>query len=203
MAPTDLARVADLLIRRARREGSLRPQDVRAELARAGLPPEHAEDFAALASPALVFHKGRYYPAEGPCKAPERQRERIGQAVERLIRAYQQETTPRERRRQDRLAFTRPVEVWAEDDRELTLLSRDLSLTGIRLISPRSLLGQKVHVLLPSGSGAEPSRFLAQIVWSCAVGESLFENGAIFLDAFRAAADRLRVVGEDGETSPS
>ena len=57
---------------------------------------------------------------------------------------------------------------------ELTLLSRDLSLTGVRLISSRSLLGQKVHLFLPAEDGGDPYHFLVRILWSYAVGDGLF-----------------------------
>jgi hypothetical protein len=197
MAPTELPRVADLLVRRARREGYIRPRDVSAELSRAGFPETSTEEVLALAGPALVYHKGRYYPTESAQATPQRQRAKIKRAAARLIRGYKPQPAPQERRRQDRLAFIQAVEVWTDDGRERTLLSRDLSLTGIRLISSRCLLGQKMHVLLHAGGNGQPYRFVAQVLWSCAVGEELFENGAVFLDAFPQGAGRLRVVNED------
>ena len=69
-----------------------------------------------------------------------------------------------------------------DDQREMSLLSRDLSTTGIRLIGTRSLLGQKVRVLLPRSDSPEPWSFLVRILWTCTVGDNLFENGGSFLE---------------------
>jgi hypothetical protein len=62
----------------------------------------------------------------------------------------------------------------------LTLLSRDLSTTGIRLVGTKRLLGQKVRVLIPNGEGA-PLDFLVRILWTCPVGDDLVENGGTFI----------------------
>ena len=66
--------------------------------------------------------------------------------------------------------------------RQFTLLSRDLSLTGIRLVGTRRLLGQKVRVSLPQGDGTEACTFVVRILWTCAIGDDLFENGGTFLE---------------------
>ena len=60
------------------------------------------------------------------------------------------------------------------------MLTRDLSPTGLRLLGSRSLLGQKVRVHL-AGNGGRSCTFLVRILWSCAVGDNLFENGGSFL----------------------
>ena len=69
--------------------------------------------------------------------------------------------------------------VRTEDGREFTLLSRDLSATGIRLIGTRRLLGHKVHVIITSGGVSLD--FLVRILWTCPVGDDLVENGGTFL----------------------
>jgi hypothetical protein len=96
------------------------------------------------------------------------------------LRQQQAQSTRVERREQDRVDFIHPVKVVTEDGREMTLLSRDLSATGIRLIGTRRLLGQKVHVLISAGEGP-PLDFLVRILWTCPVGDDLIENGGTFL----------------------
>ena len=68
----------------------------------------------------------------------------------------------------------------------VSLLSRDLSETGIRLISPHSFLGQKLWLELPPTEGNNPPRFAVRILWTCAVGDGLFENGGSFLELVEA-----------------
>jgi len=86
-----------------------------------------------------------------------------------------------ERRGQDRIDFIQPVRVLMEDQRERHVLSRDLSTTGIRLIATRSLLGQKLRIIL--GEGDEACSLLVRVLWTCAVGDDLYENGCMFLEA--------------------
>ncbi len=83
-----------------------------------------------------------------------------------------------------------------EDRREYTLLSRDLSTTGIRLIGTRSLLGQKVRMVLTPDDQAEACVFLVRILWTCAIGDDLFENGGTFLEVVPQASVLLKVVGQ-------
>jgi hypothetical protein len=65
--------------------------------------------------------------------------------------------------------------VITEDGREFTLLSRDLSASGIRLIGTRRLLGQRIKVRI----GALD--FQVRVLWACPVGDDLVENGGTFL----------------------
>jgi hypothetical protein len=110
----------------------------------------------------------------------EQDQQRIRDAVGELARR-QDEASQAERRQEGRVAFVRPVRVQTEDGREFTLLTRDLSPSGIRLIAPRSLLGQKVRVHIPRSDGGALV-FLVRILWACAVGDDLFENGGTFLE---------------------
>jgi hypothetical protein len=197
MAPTELHRVAELLVRRAQREGFIRAVDVRAELVQAGLAEADWEKVVALAEPALVYTRGRYYPAESTRAVSDRERQRIERVAARLIRRYQAAASREERRRESRIDFIQPVEVLTEDGRTLTVLSRDLSLTGVRLIASHSLLGQKIQVVLPGAGRGAPHRFLVRVLWSCAVGDGLFENGALFLDTFLERKGGLRLVTGD------
>ena len=80
-----------------------------------------------------------------------------------------------------RVDFIEQVLVTTADGKELRLLSRDLSETGIRLLGTKHLLGQKVDVELPTG-GDELLYLTVRILWTCAVGDELFENGGIFID---------------------
>jgi len=66
------------------------------------------------------------------------------------------------------------------DGKSFTLLSRDISPSGIRLVGTRRLLGAKVRVFLPQGRRhvLNPGTHL----WTCALGEDLFENGGTFLE---------------------
>ena len=80
------------------------------------------------------------------------------------------------------------VQAQSEDGREFTLLSRDLSTTGIRLIGTRSLLGQKIRLRIPRTDDGGPWYFLVRILWTCAVGDDLYENGGLFVEASTAPA---------------
>jgi hypothetical protein len=111
----------------------------------------------------------------------QRQHRTIHQAVRRLIREHKQKS-PADRRANDRVDFIHPIKVRLEDGREFGLLSRDLSTTGIRLIGTRSLLGHKVTVFVPRADDLEPVRFSVRILWTCTVGDGLFENGGTFLE---------------------
>jgi hypothetical protein len=105
----------------------------------------------------------------------------LHRAVRRLVRRQRPPSHPQERRGEDRVEFVQPVRVRTEDRREFTLVTRDLSPTGVRLIGTRRLLGQKVHVLIPVPGGDELYEFVVCILWTCPVGEDLVENGGALL----------------------
>lgn len=183
MISTDLQEIANAVIRRARQQGSVAAADVQAELSRAGERDDLWKDVLALARPALSYRQGRYHylPAVGP-RRHEVQQQKVRRAVRRLVRRYRADARV-ERRRQDRLDFIQPVQVETEDGRTWTLLSRDLSPTGIRLIGTRHLLGQKVRVRIPGPGDGEPACFVVRVLWTCSVGDDLYENGGTFLEA--------------------
>ncbi|HEV8060429.1 MAG TPA: PilZ domain-containing protein [Gemmataceae bacterium] len=112
----------------------------------------------------------------------ERQRRVVNAAVKELIRQYKHSHASEERRRQGRVDFLQTVKVRLENNRELTVLSRDLSVDGIRLVGTSSLLGQKIQVIMPQPDQKESLNLRVRILWTCAVGDGLFENGGSFLE---------------------
>ena len=112
----------------------------------------------------------------------ERQKKAVNTAVKELIRQYKQSSASEERRRQGRFDFLQTVKVRLENDREISVLSRDLSADGIRLVGTTSLLGQKILVIIPRPNQPEPLTLKVRILWSCAVADGLFENGGSFLE---------------------
>jgi hypothetical protein len=189
MSQPVLQEIAHTVIRRAQQQGFILPREIRDELTHAGLDATLWKDVVALARSVLRYRRGRYYYASAvSARVREEQRHQraIHRTVRQLIHQYKQSTAQNERRQQDRIDFMQPVKVRTDDQRELTLLSRDLSTSGIRLIGTRSLLGQKVRVLVPREGSPEPWCFLVRILWTCAVGDDLFENGGSFLELAEA-----------------
>jgi hypothetical protein len=184
MITTNLQGIAELIIRRAQRQGYVMPREVREELAHNGVPDTLWKDVIALARPALCYRRGRYYyeePVSDVVRHEQSQQRDVQQAVRQLVRQHKDAADQVERREVDRIEFIQPVKVRTADRREFTLLSRDLSPTGIRLIGTCRLLGQKIRVLIPRGDGAMTWNFLVRILWTCAVGDDLFENGGSFI----------------------
>jgi hypothetical protein len=185
MMTIDLQAVAENVLRRAQRQGFVVPREVREEIAQAGLPDEQWKEVVTLARPSLSLRRGRYYYITSVSirqRQEEKQRRVIHQTIKKLMRRFRAAAERVERRGQDRLDFIQPMTVLTEDGREHHLLSRDLSPTGIRLIGTRRLLGQRVHVVIPDPEGGPPTRFAMRILWTCAVGDDLFENGGRFLE---------------------
>jgi hypothetical protein len=183
MLSTELQPIVDNVLRRAQRQGFVLSREIREEMAQAGLPEDQWKVVVALARPALGLRQGKYYyiPAlSARIRHEQRQQTNILRAIRKLSRHHREATSQMERREQGRLDFIQPVTVRTEDNRELRLLSRDLSASGIRLIGTRGFLGQKLHVTIPD-SGGEPICFLVRILWTCEVGDNLFENGGRFL----------------------
>jgi hypothetical protein len=82
-----------------------------------------------------------------------------------------------ERRQQGRIDFIHPVKVITEDNSEFTMLSCNLSATGIRMVGTRCLLGQKVRVIISTPTGTFDS--LVRILWTCPGRDGLVENGGV------------------------
>jgi hypothetical protein len=185
MPAATLQQVAETVVRRAQRQGYVVPRDVRAELRLANLDEERWKEVVELTRAALIYRQGRYYhkAAVSPrLEHEQRQHKAIEKALRPLIRRHLREAREHERRSQARIDYVQPVKVQAEDGKEYTLLTRDLSTTGVRLIGTRRFLGQKVHILLPREEGEAPYRLLVRILWTCAIGDDLFENGGSFME---------------------
>lgn len=184
MILTNLQGAAELVVRQAQRHGYILPRQVRNVLSEAGLCESLWKDVLAVARPALTYRKGRYYyttPVSDRVRQEQEQQLSIHKAVREIIRQYR-DGGPIERREEDRLDFVQSVKVKTEDGREYALLTRDLSSTGIRLIGTRRLLGQKLRVRIPIAHGATTWDFLVRILWTCAVGDDLIENGGHFIE---------------------
>ncbi|MBI2807199.1 MAG: PilZ domain-containing protein [Planctomycetes bacterium] len=185
MASDALQNVAHAVVQLAKRQGSVTSGDVRAELRLAGLADADWPKVVALAGKSLLKRQAKYFHKDSfnaRAQKQQAQQQALQRAIRRLIKQHQRRTKEEERRGQNRVDFVQQVEVRAEDGKKSTLLSRDLSLTGIRLIGTKGLLGQKVQLALPTGDGETMCRLLARILWTCAIGDDLFENGGIFLE---------------------
>ncbi len=183
MTANNLQGVAEQVVHRAHRQGYVVPREVREELTAAGIADSLWKDVLALARHSLSYRNGRYYysaPVSERVRAEQTQRLTVQAAVRDLIEQHQASASPVERRALGRVDFVQPVKVITEDKQELTLLSRDLSGSGIRLVGTRRLLGQKVRVLVPTPDGATRD-FLVRVLWTCPVGDDLVENGGTFL----------------------
>jgi hypothetical protein len=181
-----LQAIAEEVIRRAKHNGFVKPKDVREELERAGESPALWKDVLALARSTLSFRGGRYYYSE---PISERLREEkdhlasVAAATREVIHRLRDVASHRERRGEERIDIVQQVRVRTEDGRIFELLSRDFSTSGMRLLGARSLLGQKLEVRLPAGSAGEEWCFVLRVLWTCAVGDELFENGGAFIEA--------------------
>jgi len=186
MASSEMQAVADALLGLAKRQGFVAARDVRAELRMAGLPEKDWKAALALVQPALLHRQGRYYLKEtfSPRLQKEHaQQQAIEKVVRKLIKLHKSRGKSDERRGQARIDFIQPVKIRTEDGKEFALMSRDLSATGVRLLGTTRLLGQKVQLELPNGE--LPCRLMVRILWTCAVGDGLFENGGSFVELLK------------------
>src|SRR5260370_10860877 len=187
MIASTLQDVADAVVRRAQQQGYVVPREIRSELKQAGLADDQWKEVVGLARKFLNCRQGRYYHIRvlSPRLQEEQQQQRLIQrAIRRLIRQHQAAIKPKERRLEDRTDFIQQVTVQVEDGRQYTLLSRDLSPAGIRLVGTRRLLGQKVKIALPPENGEHQFSFLVRILWTCVIADDLFENCGTFLEIF-------------------
>jgi hypothetical protein len=185
MIATPITEIAERVTRRAQRQGFILPREVREEVRGAGVDEKRWKEVLKLARPSLRYQRGRYYfqaPVSERVRQEQSQQRDIHRAVRQLTKQYRVNTTKVERRGQDRIEFIQPIKVRTEDDRCYTLLSRDLSSTGIRMIGTRRFLGQKLTVQIPGSNPEQPWTFLVRILWTCAVGDELYENGGTFLE---------------------
>ncbi len=183
---SSLQAVAEGVILLAQREGYIRPKDVREELERAGESPALWKDVLALARPSLSFRAGRYYyaaPISDRLREEQDHQASVALAARDVINRLREAASRQERRGEERIDFIQPVQVRTEDGRVFTLLSRDFSTSGMRLVGARSLLGQKIQIRFATGPDDDAWCFVLRVLWTCAVGDDLFENGGAFIDA--------------------
>jgi hypothetical protein len=183
MSPT-LEEIADQVVRRAQRQGYVVSREVREELAQAGLDQNRWREVIQQAGTSLRYRSGRYHfstPVSERVRAEQSQQKDVGRAVRAIVRRHRAVITQVERRGEERFDFVQTVKAFSEDGRQFTLLTRDLSVTGIRLIGTRRLLGQKIRVLIPSPDGGTWD-FRVRILWTCPVGDDLVENGGDLLE---------------------
>jgi hypothetical protein len=185
MSTTLLQPVVEAVLRLAKRQGYILTRDIRSELRSANLPEKHWKEIVALTRTTLVYRQGRYYHKDSLSPRLEKelaQQHAIQKVIRKLIKHHRRHHEEDERRGRVRVDFIHPVKVRTEDGREYTLVSRDLSATGIRLLGTKHLLGQKVQLELPVGEGQSPCRILTRILWTCAIADDMFENGGSFLE---------------------
>jgi hypothetical protein len=200
--PARLSGVAEAVRRRAQSQGFVVSRDIRAELARAGMAESLWKQVVNEVGAALSCRGGRYYyvPA-GPSRMRARvrrdyrQHQHMSTAVRFLIRQQRAlDAVYVERRRHPRVNFVCPVQVQTADRRLLNFLSREISISGVRLIGTVGLQGQKVHVWIPRpGRDAERCCFLVQVLWSAAVADGLHESGGLFVELVEAAPSPLKL----------
>jgi len=185
MISNNLQGVAEFVVRRAQRQGFVVQREVREELANANLPETLWKDVLALARASLTYRRGRYYytaPVSERVREEQSHQRDIQKVVRQLIKQHRAAANEVERREEDRYSFVQQVQVFTEDNREFTLLSRDISPTGIRLVGTKRFLGQKIRVRIPRTNGTPPSGFVVRVLWTCAISDDLFENGGTFLE---------------------
>ena len=169
----------------AKRQGFVTTRDIKAEMRIAELSEQSWKDVVALMKASLIHRQGRYYLKESfnpRLQKEHAQQQAIQKAIRKLIKVHRNSAKRDERRGQARVDFILPVKVRTDDGKEHALMSRDLSATGVRLLGTQRLLGQKVQLELPDNGGEPLCRLSVRILWTCAVGDNLFENGGNFLE---------------------
>ena len=188
MLTVDKQAVAEAVVRRAERQGYVVPRDIRDEATRAGLPESSWKEVLELARPMLNYRHGRYHhlhPVSERVQQAQTQQQVVQTTLRQIMAHHKKHERDQERREQERIEFVQSVRVETEDNRTYHVLSRDVSTTGIRLISTRSFLGQKIRITLPRWEQHGPWTFAARVLWTCAIGDDLFENGGAFLELLR------------------
>lgn len=186
MTISNLQSVASGVLRLAKKKGFVVAREIRSQLKEAGLPEAQWKQIVEMLRESLNYRKGRYYYLTIMRTHKEMNsdhRHQIEAAVGDILSVNGDVDAAEERRQAERAHFSRPVKVKTESNEEFTALSKDLSPTGIRLITNRSLLGKKLRVYLPTpGADSSPLIMVTRIVWTTAVADGLFENGGTFLE---------------------
>jgi hypothetical protein len=193
-AARQTATLADVLrsvLRRAQDQDFVMARDIRRELAQFGLGEHLWKEVIDLAGPALACRRGRYYFVPPGCDRmrvrvhlDQRQQLQIHRSVRWMLRHQKaQEKVQHERRVHKRSPFPRSVEVETEDRETIRAVTREISLSGIRLLADRNLHGQELRVRIGfPEAGDQVCSFRVRVLWSAAVGDHLHENGGVFLE---------------------
>jgi hypothetical protein len=198
--------VTEAVRRRAQSQGSVVPRDIRTELRRAGLAESLWEEVVVRLGPALEQRRGRYhYVPPGPARMrlrvrqDQRQHRTLAAAVRFLIRQQRAlEAIHVERRRHPRINFVCPVQVQTEDRRVVNFLSREISISGVRLVGTVGLRGEKVRVWIPRPDNeTERCCFLVHMLWSAAVADGMYESGGIFVELVDGEPNQLTIAGRE------
>jgi hypothetical protein len=186
MIVAEIPEIASRVLDRAQQQGFVTRREIRDELRKAGQPDDTWRDVLAVLRESLHYRQGRY---NFICQLDSRLEQEllrqrcIHRSIREVIRRHRIRERSPERRRHGRVDFIKPVKVRAADGHDYTLLSRDLSVTGIQLLGSRSFLGQKIQIWIPALEQAKPPLcFLVRIVWTSLVGDGLYENGGAFLE---------------------
>jgi hypothetical protein len=191
VTPVDLAEVVEAVLRRAQNQGFVLSREIRDELTHAGMAGRLWKDVVDRIGVTLDCRRGRYYyvpPGLSRMRArvhrDHLQQRRLAVAVRFLIRQKRAlDAVNVERRVQPRIDFVCPVQAQTEDGRVINLVSRDISISGVRLIATRGFQGEKLRVWIPRpGNSEERCCFLVHMLWSSPVADGMIESGGVFLD---------------------
>jgi hypothetical protein len=183
---SDLRTVTQMVLNRAKAQGYVVAREIREELEHAGQPATRWKDVVREAGESLSLSHGRYHYVSRirvRMREDHRQLKRVKGAARDLIRKYKRGSAERERRSFRRIHFIIPVKAQLPNGKEITLVSQDISLTGVRLLGTADLLGQKIRLFMPSiDHGGGQWCFLVHVLWSSQVADGMIENGGIFLE---------------------
>lgn len=192
MAADALNEVAQVVLQKAQSQGYVVAREIRAALESAGLPTGCWREVVGLLQGRLFLRRQRYHHLT-PLQARARQelecKQRIGKLIKQMLRRYREFLVGmNDRRAERRFQFIRSVKIQANDGRETSLLSLDVSASGLRLIGRSDLRGQRIRIEIPGFQQDEPPwKINVQIVWSAPSADGLTENGGVFLGLDEAA----------------
>lgn len=194
MTTPDLQAVAKSILLLAENNGFVVPRDVRNELKAVGLPETDWKKIIEYLRESLNYRQGRYYfikPSSPRLVKQKSSQDAIRSAVESLMENTSVLPVDNNRRQETRHNFPFPIQAQSEDGENFTVLGRDLSSTGIRIVSGKSLLGRKLVLCLKNSTNHfdREISLLTRIVWTESVGDGLYENGGTFLDVETAPLD--------------
>jgi hypothetical protein len=172
------------VLRRAESRGYVLPEEIREEMRRLGLSARLWSEFIQRAGSLLTFQNGRYYyvPPLSSNRLREEERQlHVRALLQALIDSYKRSHHHVERRSADRMEVIWPVTLTLEDGTIHRALTRDISVSGIRFLGSRSLLGQRVTAHLALNPEQQHS-FTVRILWTCEAGDNLYENGGTVLE---------------------